>query len=298
MIKRTLLFENPAYLSTKNEQLIVSYPDKSVPEKNVPIEDLGIIVLENRQISITNALLDKLAKNKTAVLTCDEQHLPSGLMLPLNGHSEFTERLKQQIGVSKPLQKNLWAQTVVSKISNQAALLAERGIENARLLYLAKTVQSADSTNNEAVAAAYYWQRVFGLDSFNRDPAGIPPNNLLNYGYAILRALTAKALVSSGLLPALGIWHSNRYNAFCLADDIMEPYRPYVDMIVCRLVDNSSDLTELTTEIKSQLLQVSALNVALEDKTGPLMVAISRTTNSLFDCFAGKSRKILFPNYG
>ncbi|MEQ8572778.1 type II CRISPR-associated endonuclease Cas1 [Fulvivirga sp.] len=298
MIKRTLLFSNPAYLSTKNEQLVVSYPNNEQQEKIVPIEDIGIVVIEHRQVTLTNALINKLTIQKTALVCCDERHMPTGLLLPLSGHTEYTERLKYQLDASQPLKKNLWAQTVSAKIINQAGLLAERGGEVENMMYMAKNVQSGDKGNHEARAAAYYWQRLFDMDDYNRDPFGMPPNNLLNYGYAILRAITARSLVSSGLLPAMGIWHRNKYNAYCLADDIMEPYRPYVDLVVCHLTENLDDISELTTEIKSELLQVAAIDVVLEGKTSPLMVAMSRTTNSLFDCFAGNSRKILYPVYG
>lgn len=298
MIKRTLLFSNPAYLSTRNEQLVISYPDTESEDRTVPIEDIGIVVLEHRQVTLTNALINKLVGQKVGVVSCDERHMPNGLLLPLSGHTEYTERLKHQLNATVPLNKNLWAQTVTAKILNQAGLLAERGGEVANMLYMAKNVQSGDKGNHEARAAAYYWQHLFDFDQYNRDPFGNPPNNLLNYGYAILRAITARSLVSSGLLPAIGIWHRNKYNAYCLADDIMEPYRPYVDLVVCHLTDNLDDISELTIEIKSELLQIGAMDVRLNGKTSPLMVAMSRTTNSLFDCFSGNSRKILYPNYG
>ena len=177
-------------------------------------------------------------------------------------------------------------------------MLSEQGIDNAKLLHLAKNVLSGDAGYHEAQAAAFYWQHIFDIEGFNRDSFGMPPNNLLNYGYAILRAIVARALVSSGLLPVLGIWHQNKYNAYCLADDIMEPYRPYVDLAVCHLVDNLDDISELTTEIKSELLQIAAIDVSIDGKSSPLMVAVSRTTNSLYDCFSGSSRKMLYPVYG
>ena len=297
MIKRTLFFGNPAYLSTQNDQLVVKFPDDS-PVRQVPIEDIGMVVLENQQITITNGLLAKLTERKVAVVSCNAQHLPDGLLLPMTGHSEQTERIRFQLEASVPLKKNLWQQTISSKIRNQAGLLTEKGKESKRLEYLHKNVSSGDSGNHEAQAAAIYWQTLFDIPDFNRGQAGIPPNNLLNYGYAILRATVARALVSSGMLPNVGIWHHNKYNAYCLADDIMEPYRPYVDLVVTHIVENEDDFAELTVSLKKELLSIPALDVMIDGQKSPLMVAVSRTTNSLFECFAGISRKIIYPEYG
>ncbi|TRW23805.1 type II CRISPR-associated endonuclease Cas1 [Flavobacterium zepuense] len=297
MIKRTLFFGNPAYLSTKNEQLVISYPDDGLDTKTVAIEDIGIVVLENQQITITNGLLEKLTSNNVALINCNQQHLPIGLLMPLNGHTEQSERFKNQIKASLPLKKNLWQQTVTSKILNQAGLLKERGIPVRNMEHWAKNVTSGDTLNHEARAAVYYWQQLVKVEHFNRHQSGIPPNNLLNYGYAILRAITARALVSSGLLPTLGIFHRNKYNAYCLADDIMEPYRPYVDLIVCHIMDTEDYIDELTMDIKKQLLSIATIDVRIDDKNSPLMVAMSRTTHSLHECFEGTARKILYPVY-
>lgn len=298
MIKRTLFFGNPAYLSTKNEQLYISFPDADKESKTVPIEDLGMIVLENQQITITNGLLAKLTERKVAIVSCNAQHLPEGLLLPMQGHTEQTERVRYQLDASQPLKKNLWQQTVSSKIKNQYTLLKEKGKDSKRMEYLYKNVTSGDAGNYEAQAAAIYWQELFDIPDFNRGQNGIPPNNLLNYGYAILRAVIARALVSSGMLPGVGIWHRNKYNAYCLADDIMEPYRPYVDLVVSHIVSNHDDYTLLTTDLKKELLSIPALDVKIDGQKSPLMVAASRTTSSLFECFAGISRKIIYPEYG
>lgn len=298
MIKRTLFFGNPAYLSTKNEQLYISFPEADKADKTVPIEDLGMIVLENQQITITNGLLAKLTDRKVAVVSCNAQHLPEGLLLPMQGHSEQTERVRYQLEASQPLKKNLWQQTVTAKIKNQYVLLQEKGKESKRMEYLYKNVNSGDSGNHEAQAAAIYWQELFDIPDFNRGQLGIPPNNLLNYGYAILRGVIARALVSSGMLPGVGIWHRNKYNAYCLADDIMEPYRPYVDLVVSHIVETQDDFSELTTDLKKELLSIPALDVKIDGQNSPLMVAASRTTSSLFECFAGISRKIIYPEYG
>lgn len=298
MIKRTLFFGNPAYLSTKNEQLHISFPDADKESKTVPIEDLGMIVLENQQITITNGLLAKLTERKVAIVSCNAQHLPEGLLLPMQGHTEQTERVRYQLDASQPLKKNLWQQTVSSKIKNQYTLLKEKGKDSKRLEYLYKNVTSGDAGNYEAQAAAIYWQELFDIPDFNRGQNGIPPNNLLNYGYAILRAVIARALVSSGMLPGVGIWHRNKYNAYCLADDIMEPYRPYVDLVVSHIVANHDEYSLLTTDLKKELLSIPALDVKIDGQKSPLMVAASRTTSSLFECFAGISRKIIYPEYG
>jgi CRISPR-associated protein Cas1 len=298
MIKRTLFFGNPAYLSTKNEQMIVCFPEEAKEDRKVPIEDIGMIVLENQQITITNGLLAKLTDRKVAVVSCNPQHLPEGLLLPMQGHTEQTERIRCQLAASQPLKKNLWQQTVSAKIRNQYTLLKERGVVSKRMEYLCKNVSSGDSGNHEAQAAAIYWQELFEIPEFNRGQRGIPPNNLLNYGYAILRAVIARALVSSGMLPGVGIWHRNKYNAYCLADDIMEPYRPFVDLVVSHILETYDDFSELTVELKKELLAIPALDVSIEGQKSPLMVAASRTTSSLYDCFAGISRKIIYPEYG
>jgi CRISP-associated protein Cas1 len=297
MIKRTLHFGNPCYLSTRLEQLIVTYPESEQAQKSVPIEDIGVIILEDRQITISNALIDKLLSNNAAVITCNEQHLPTGLILSLDGHSEQNERFKRQIEASLPLKKNLWQQTVQAKITNQASLLNSRSVSVENMLYWAKEVSSGDKKNHEARAAAYYWKHLFQDGDFRRDRYGEAPNNLLNYGYAILRAICARALVGSGLLPTLGIFHSNKYNAYGLADDIMEPYRPFVDSVVCQIINNQKEIIELSKEMKKELLQIPALDVFIDGKRSPLMVAMSRTTNSVNDCFAGTSRKILYPAF-
>lgn len=298
MIKRTLFFGNPAYLSTRRDQLIINIPGGGIQEKSVPIEDLGYIVLEDPQITITNGLLMRLVRNKTAVITCDEQHLPCGFLQPIVGHSEQTERIRNQLNSSLPLKKQLWQQTITAKVRNQASHLRMRSKNDLKLRRWAGEVKSGDKGNIEALAASYYFQNLFDnsiVEGFSRNQKGKPPNNLLNYGYAILRAIAARALVSSGLLPSVGIFHRNKYNAFCLADDVMEPYRPYVDVIVFEIVKRGSDTAELTRNIKSELLKIPAVDVDIDGKLSPLMVAMSRTTNSLYACFEGSSRKLLYP---
>ena len=263
MIKRTLYFGNPAYLSVRLEQLEIRLPQvennatlsegfKESVVKRVPIEDIGVVILDHKQISITQGALGALLDNNVAVITCDNSRMPSGLMLPLSANTTQSERFRHQIEASQPLKKQLWQQTIQAKIWNQAAVLhSQRGLDCGNMDAWAKQVKSGDSDNLEGRAAAYYWQNLFGnIKGFRRDREGMPPNNLLNYGYAILRAVVARSLVGSGLLPTLGIHHHNRYNAYCLADDIMEPYRPYVDKLVAEIVDSGVDISELNKELK------------------------------------------------
>lgn len=308
MIKRTLCFTNPAYLSLKNKQLVIKLPEvetnSSLPEsfktettKTIPIEDIGIVVLDNKRITITQGVMEALLENNAAIVTCNESHLPIGMHLPLVGNSTQTERMRYQIEASLPLKKQLWQQTISAKIQNQAAILKQmRGTEVRNMLKWASEVKSGDSENLEARAAVYYWQNAFPMiENFTRSREGEIPNNLLNYGYAILRAIVARALVSSGLLTTLGIHHRNKYNAFCLADDIMEPYRPYVDRLVMQLYDKYPDCKELTKELKAELLQIPVLDVMISNKRSPLMIAVSTTTSSLQKCYSGESRKIIYP---
>lgn len=298
MIKRTLFFSTPAYLSTKNNQLQIAYPESDKETKTIPIEDVGIVVLESPQITITNGLLSKLLQNKAAIITCDSFHLPSGFLQPLTGHSEQSERIRHQLTASVPLQKNLWQQTISAKITNQANFLAHQNIPTRKMYKWASNVKSGDTENHESRAAVYYWKHIFNIENFTRGQKNEAPNNLLNYGYAILRAVTARALVSSGMLPSVGIFHHNKYNAFCLADDIMEPYRVYVDMLVNDIIKMNKPYNELTTNLKMSLLQLPAIDVFIDGNKSPLMVAMSRTTNSLYECFKGVNRKVLYPIYG
>lgn len=307
MIKRTLCFSNPAYLSSKNEQLVIKLPEVEKAEmseqskkesvRTIPIEDIGVVVLDNKQITVTQGLLEKLLENNCAVITCDSSHLPTGLMLPLSVNTTQSERFADQIGASLPLRKQLWQQTVQQKIANQAAVLHQmRGTEVGNMRVWSNNVKSGDSENLEARAAAYYWKHVFpDIEYFNRDRNGFPPNNLLNYGYAILRAVVARALVASGMLPTLGIHHHNRYNAYCLADDIMEPYRPYVDRLVVKITQTWGYPDELTTDLKRELLVIPTIDVVIGGKRSPLMVAVTQTTASLYRCFSGEQRKIIYP---
>lgn len=305
MIKKTLYFGTPIYLSLRNAQLVLRKPDadkleesfKQDAERTIPIEDIGVVVLDNRRITITTGAMEALLANNCAIITCDSTDLPVGLMLPLCGNTTQSERFRTQIDASLPLKKQLWQQTVRQKILNQATVLSKNtGAIVKNMQVWANEVRSGDPDNLEARAAAYYWRNLFPtLPNFVRGREGDPPNNLLNYGYAILRACVARGLVGSGLLPTLGIHHHNRYNAYCLADDIMEPYRPYVDDLVIQIMQEYPDYSELNRSIKAALLTIPALDVVLDDKRSPLMIAVGQTTASLAKCFNGELRKIAYP---
>lgn len=301
MIKKTFFFGNPTYLSLKDKQLVIKkLDDLDINGKpkivTRPIEDIGVIVLENKQITITLGAIDALIQNNCAIITCDSKCMPNGLMLPLESNNIQSERFREQINASIPLKKQLWQQTIRQKILNQAAILEKYTDTTAKCMRVwANDVKSGDSDNLEGRAAAYYWKNLFKIKDFTRQQEGIPPNNLLNYGYAILRAIIARALVSSGLLPTLGIHHHNKYNAYCLADDIMEPYRPYVDEVVLNIIKEGFDITNLSLEIKSRLLTIPVLDVVINDKRSPLMIAATQTTASLYKCFSGELRKINYP---
>ena len=307
MIKKTLYFGNPAYLSLRNAQLVIKLPEviknntlpkefKEDLEVTKPIEDIGIVILDNKQVTITSGLLEALLENNSAVITCDSKSMPSGMILPLCGNTTQSERFRYQIEASLPLKNQLWQQTRKSKIENQAAVLKQCTSKEVRCMTAwALDVKSGDSENMEARAAAYYWKNLFPIEGFTRERYGISPNNLLNYGYAILRAVVARSLVGSGLLPTLGIHHHNRYNAYCLADDIMEPYRPFVDKLVYNIVTKGNDFNVLNNNTKSELLTIPTLDVIIAGKRSPLMVAVSQTTASLYKCFSGELRKISYP---
>lgn len=308
MIKKTLYFGNPYYLSLRNNQLLLRIPDvekderiseedKRVTERTIPIEDIGVVILDNRRITITTGAIEALLDNNCSIITCDERSMPVGLMLPLCGNTLQSERFRNQIDASLPLKKQLWQQTVRQKILNQAAVLAYSTGKPAKNMQVwANDIKSGDSENMEARAAAFYWKNIFPTHpDFIRGREGEPPNNLLNYGYAILRACVARGLVGSGLLPTLGIHHRNRYNAYCLADDIMEPYRPFVDQLVVDIIRQNYNIIELSRELKAKLLAIPSLDVVVDGKRSPLMIAVGQTTASLAKCFNGEARKISYP---
>ena len=291
MIKRVLCFENPARLSLKLAQMVVELQDVT---RTLPIEDIGVVILDHKQITITHALIDALLANNVAIVTSNDKHLPVGLMLPLDGNTLQSERFRAQIDASEPLKKQMWQQTIVAKILGQAHVLGTQLIEHNNMLKWAKDVRSGDTENMEARAAAFYWRNMFEKDAFIRDPQGLPPNNLLNYGYSIVRAMMARALVGAGLLPTLGIHHHSRYDAYCLADDIMEPYRPFVDMKVLEVWKNGGITSDISSDQKRELLGITTMDVNISGHRSPMMLAIQTTAQSVQKCFSGEARKIIY----
>ncbi len=308
MIKKTLCFSNPIYLSLRNAQLVLHLPEvennktfpeaiKKEAERTIPIEDIGVVVLDNRRITLTSGVMEALLENNCAVITCNQKSMPVGLLLPLCGNTTQNERFRSQLEASLPLRKQLWQQTIKQKILNQEHVLRiNTDKETTCMRIWSNDVRSGDPDNLEARSAAYYWKNLFtNYPNFVRDREGPPPNNLLNYGYAILRAIIARALVGSGLLPTLGIHHHNRYNAYCLADDIMEPYRPYVDQLVLDTIQCNLEISDITRDLKMRLLGIPMLDVVINGKRNPLMIAAQQTTASLARCFAGESKRISYP---
>lgn len=305
MIKKTLYFGNPANLSYSRQQLVWSNPNamkedvhpflKFENERTFPIEDIGFLILDHPQIIITTYLLQKLAENNVIVMTCDDKHHPNGLLLPLVGNNLLSERHKIQVKVDLPTKKRLWKQIISVKILNQSIVLRKLNKleESNNLKMLSDNVKVGDANNHEATAAAYYWNNLFDFD-FKRDPDGTPPNNLLNYGYSIVRSAVARAIVSSGLIPSLGLHHRNKYNPFCLADDLMEPFRPIVDFYIISNFPTLQNI-ELDTETKRKLLEIYTIDVLIDKETSPLMIACNRMAASLVKCFQKKQRKLSVP---
>lgn len=291
MIKQTLFFSTPACLSLKNSQLVISWKD-SEDKVTRPIEDLGCVVLENQMINITLPLLNELVNNNVAVILCDNKQMPTAMLQSLDANKTQAESLKYQLGVSEPMKKQAWKQIIEAKIKNQASVLENTLNKGEFLKPFYMNVKSGDADNREGLAAKTYWSNLFGKN-FKREREGCPPNSLLNYGYSILRATTARALLGSGLLPNLGIFHKSRYNAFPLADDVMEPYRPYVDDIVFQLYNNGT--TEINKDSKAAILRILSCDVKIGKVMRPLQIALTITTASLVKYYAGEIKKISLP---
>ena len=292
MIKQTLVLTSPVALSLKYGQLVVKSRDNN-EEITRPIEDIGFLVIDNPMISLTIPLLNELTANNVAIIFCDKKQMPQSLLLPLEGNTILQENHKYQFEASTPLKKQMWKQLVEAKIKNQAALLDKTGKVGAMFKPFYSNVKSGDTDNREGAAARIYWTQLFE-QGFKRERDGDSPNHLLNYGYTILRAAVARALVGSGLYPAFGIFHRNRYNAFPLADDVMEPYRPFVDEIVYSLM-NASDTFELDKKTKANILRLLFCDVKIGKVTRPLEIALSITTASLVKMFKGEAQKLSLP---
>lgn len=301
MIKKTLVFSKKAYLSLKLKQLVIKRENELTGEEEVitrPIEDIGIMMIESGQVTLTSSLVAELMQNNIGVIFCDSKHMPANMILPLEAHTLQSEKSIAQIQASLPLKKQLWQQTVSAKILNQGAVLRQvTGLNVGNMIKWGSSVRSGDPENLEGRAAAYYWRNMF-MESgrFRRDKDGEDDINIfLNYGYAILRAIIARSIVGSGLTPLIGIHHSNKYNANCLADDIMEPYRPYVDLLVADMVLKQNLNNGLDKEAKKTLLTIPNLDVSFGKIRRPLLVAASITTSSLAKCFSKESRKVIYP---
>lgn len=290
MLKRSILIENKATISSKNLQLVIKTEAR---ETIIPIEDIGFLVIDNSEVYLSMNSMNLLVENNVALIICGKNHLPNGMFLNLNSHHIQQEVFKQQLEASVPLKKQLWQQTIIEKITNQGLLLSKITEKNNPLDYFASRVLSGDTTNMEAAAASHYWKAFFEFN-FKRERFGDYPNNFLNYGYAILRAATARALSGSGLLNTLGIHHKSKYNAFALADDIMEPFRPLVDEKVAEIILQYEE-QELNTKIKAELLQILTRTVYFKDEKSTLMIALQKTASSLQQCYYGDRKKINYP---
>ncbi|MEC5156107.1 type II CRISPR-associated endonuclease Cas1 [Chryseobacterium sp. MP_3.2] len=294
MITRSIYIGNPAYLRLKDEQMCIMEPDSGQIKGRVPVEDLGLLMLDHFQITISHQLIQKMMGNNVVIISCDAHHLPHGIMLPLHGHTQHSDRVKDQLEASEPLKKQLWKQTIECKIENQKEVLLQLGNYYEPMIGYQNNVKSGDITNMEGVAAQHYWKYLISLD-FLRQRFGESPNQFFNFGYAVLRSIVARAIVETGLLPVLGIFHKNKYNPYCLADDLMEPYRPFVDLLVMSFLEKNPDTEELTKDFKAYLLQIATKDVKIDGLKRPLMVAVKTTASSLYKCYTRDKRLISYP---
>ncbi len=295
MIKRTLFFSHAVCLSVRHKQLVI-FSKETQEETLIPIEDIGFVIIENELVSLTIPLINELTDNNCAVIFCNEKHLPFSMTMPLDCNEIQTQLFSAQINAKLPVKKKCWKQIVEYKIKNQGLLLKKYDLNFARLIDFSKCVKSGDATNMESQAAKFYWDNLFGKE-WCRNRFGDFPNNYLNYGYAILRAATARALIGSGLLPTLGIHHHNKYNAYCLADDLMEPYRPFIDDEVIEYISTNADKKELGLEFKTKILKVLTRDVKMENMSRPMMVALSMTSASLANALSSESEKLKLPDF-
>lgn len=296
MLFRSIYIGNPAYLKLKDEQMYILCPETKQTKGKVPVEDLGLLMLDHWQITVSHQLIQRMMGRNVVIISCDAHHLPHGIMLPLHGHTEHSDRIKDQLEASEPLKKQLWKQTVECKIENQKEVLRRLGNYYEPMLEYQKNVKSGDSTNMEGIAAQHYWKYLISLD-FLRQRFGDSPNQFFNFGYSVLRSIVARAIVDTGLLPVLGIFHKNKYNAYCLADDLMEPYRPFVDWLVMDWLIKNPETNDLTKEFKAHILQIATKDLKIEGVTRPLIVAVKMTASSLYRCYAGEKRLIAYPEF-
>lgn len=296
MLYRSIYIGNSAYLKLKDNQMKILCPESKAEKGSIPIEDLGLLMLDHFQITISHQLIQRLMGNNVVVISCDAFHLPHGIMLPMFGHTEHSARIKEQLDASEPLKKQLWKQTVECKIENQKEVLCRLGNYYEPMLEYQSQVKSGDSTNMEGIAAQHYWKYLISLD-FIRARFGDSPNQYFNFGYSVLRSIVARVIVETGLLPVLGIFHKNKYNPYCLADDLMEPYRPFVDWLVMDWLIKFPNSEDLSKEFKAHILQIATKDVDIDGLKRPLIVAVKMTANSLYKCYTGEKRLISYPKF-
>lgn len=294
MLYCSIYIGNPAYLKLKDKQLKVTDPETKEEKGSVPIEDIGLLMLDHYQITLSHQLIQEMMKNNVILISCDERHLPLAGMLPFSGNTLFSERVKVQMEVSEPLKKQLWKQTVECKIKNQLKVLEQFGKYATPMYEYLKQVKSGDTTNMEGIAAQHYWKYLIDSD-FLRDRFGDGPNPFFNFGYGVLLSIVARSLVDTGLLLVLGIFHRNKYNPYCLASDIMEPYRPIVDLQVMKWLELHPEKQNLDKESKAFLLQIATKDVTIEKLVRPLIVGAKMTASSLVKCYTGEKRQISYP---
>ncbi len=295
MIKRIIEISSArTYLSVKYDQLVIK--NNGDVQSQIPCEDIGILLVDHVGTTYTHSVFTRLLDAGAAIVLCGGNHHPAGLLLPLESHSAQTERFRQQIEAKEPAKKRLWKQLVQAKIKHQARVVGPDSEVYPALMALRKRVRSGDPQNVEAQASRKYWGAYLQDVQFRRNVEGKPPNNLLNYGYTVMRAAVARALCSAGLLPSLGLHHCNRYNAFCLADDLVEPFRGYVDAKVKEIVEGDGVPADLTQDLKARLLEVLYETVVISGSKSPLMVGLHRTMASLQRCFAGEQEKLELPD--
>lgn len=294
MLYRSIYIGNPAYLKLKDKQLKVTDPETKEEKGSIPIEDIGLLMLDHYQITLSHQLIQELMKNNVILISCDERHLPLAGMLPFSGNILFSERVKTQIEVSEPLKKQLWKQTVECEIKNQLKVLEQLGKYASPMYEYLKEVKSGDTTNMEGIATQHYWKYLIDND-FLRDRFGDYPNPFFNFGYGVLLSIIARALVDTGLLLVLGIFHRNKYNPYCLASDIMEPYRPIADLLVMKWLQLHPEKQSLDKESKTFLLQIATQDVNIEKLVRPLIVGVKMTASSLLKCYTGEKRQMFYP---
>lgn len=282
MSKQTLVFDSPSMLSIKNGLLSVVREGKEEVLK--AFEDIQTILIDHHSVSLTIPLLNRLSEEQIAVVFCNERHFPQSMLMDLETNSLQTKYYRKQIEASLPMKKQIWKQVVEAKIRNQSRLLNELFQCGDVLQKYYANVKSGDSTNREGVAANCYWKKLLGKD-FIRDRFGYEPNNLLNYGYALLRSAMARALMDSGLMPTLGVFHRNYFNSFPLADDIMEPYRPFVDRKVMELY--LAGKKEVDKEFKLAMLSLYYDDLKRD--------VLTKTTASLVNVYCQTSRVVYYP---